>query len=1142
MNKGKASSRRSAVNKTRIADAEVRQRAVHENHSFIIQAPAGSGKTELLTQRYLRLLATVQEPEEIIAITFTRKAASEMQQRILQSLAAAEGEPPTEIHKKRTYELAQAASAHDRERSWKLDKHPARLRIQTIDSFNAMLTRQMPVLAQFGSQPAISELPENLYQEAAERCLQADSGDATHHAAIRQLLLHLDNDFLRARTLLVRMLEKRDQWLPHLVRDRTNREALQEALAREVESQLRLLRMSIPENQRDELVSLSAYAADQVGMKDENSPIAACKDCTKLPGDGVENLAVWKGVTHWLLTKGKKASWRKTVNVQVGFPPHDNGEKQRALELLRNLNTNDGLLSRLITVRALPQPVYTEAQWVILDALLVLLPLAVAELLVVFGERAEVDYAELSLRALATLGSEDNPSDFALSLDYRISHLLVDEFQDTSSNQLKLLERLTAGWQSGDGRTMFVVGDPMQSIYRFREAEVGLFLRACSEGIGCVELEPLVLNVNFRSQAGIVDWVNEVFKDVLPADEDIASGAVPYSACVAQHAALEQPAVCIHPNYTGDVELEADRVLELLQEAEANPDNASTAILVSSRTHLAEIVPRMRQAGLRFRAVEIEHLGNRPVVQDLLALTRALFYETDRTAWLAILRAPWCGLTLSELHALLADDAKTPVSDVLQQVNRLARISDTSRQRVDALVSIVTSAQRNRCRQTVRDLVESTWIRLGGPACLENQEDLEDAEAYLSLVDAFEDEGDLPDIVELQSELKKLYAHPDAAAPESLQVMTMHKAKGLEFDTVILPGLGRSPRSDDPQLLQWLERPREHDIDLLLATIGETGAERDSVYDFLASLNREKNRYEQGRLLYVATTRAKRQLHLLGHVSVRETRDGTEIRQPPDNTLLAQLWPKVENIFRERFNADTESGSRGKQAGEHLLRRLPTGYSLPECGEDIRGDMRKYDVASSINEVDYFWAGETARHVGTVVHAALERIANEGEACWDDNRVIDLRPSMQRKLAELGVTDSDLEAATDRTMTAIQNMLSHEQGRWLLSADHDQTAAEFPLSGIIDDVLYNVTLDRTFIDESGTRWIIDYKTSQHEGGNKEAFIANERNRYRQQLDRYATLMRHYSDHPVRVGLYFPLLGQFEHWDPFEESSDDRSTN
>src|SRR5690606_11785541 len=157
-------------------------------------------------------------------------------------------------------------------------------------------------------------------------------------------------------------------------------------------------------------------------------------------------------------------------------------------------------------VRELPADCYEDDQWQLLDSLTRLLPLLVAQLTLVFKQLGATDYSAISQAALLALGSDDAPSDLALQLDYRIRHILVDEFQDTASPQLQLLQKLTAGWQPDDGRTLFIVGDGMQSCYGFRNANVGLFLDARRKGIGSVELEALDLTVNFRSQVGVVKW------------------------------------------------------------------------------------------------------------------------------------------------------------------------------------------------------------------------------------------------------------------------------------------------------------------------------------------------------------------------------------------------------------------------------------------------------------------------------------------------------------------------------------------------------------------------------------------------------------------------------------------------------------
>jgi ATP-dependent exoDNAse (exonuclease V) beta subunit len=245
----------------------------------------------------------------------------------------------------------------------------------------------------------------------------------------------------------------------------------------------------------------------------------------------------WLGLAELLLTGA--GEWRRAVNALIGFPAGtDKASKAIAkqwkerhtalIARLEQLARSDELREALHELRGLPPERYTDAQWEALGAIARLMPLALAELKLVFAARGEADFVEIAQGALAALGEAEAPTDLMLSLDYRIHHILVDEFQDTSFTQFELLQKLTAGWQSDDGRTLFLVGDPMQSIYRFREAEVGLFLKARHEGIGQVALEPLTLSTNFRSQADIVAWVNRAFALVMPREENIAAGAVPY--------------------------------------------------------------------------------------------------------------------------------------------------------------------------------------------------------------------------------------------------------------------------------------------------------------------------------------------------------------------------------------------------------------------------------------------------------------------------------------------------------------------------------------------------------------------------------------------------------------------------------------
>ncbi|HXZ95497.1 MAG TPA: UvrD-helicase domain-containing protein, partial [Burkholderiales bacterium] len=754
------------------ADARARMRALDVANSFIVQAPAGSGKTELLIQRYLALLAGVDAPEEIIAITFTRKAATEMRNRVLAALASVESAaPPERPHEKITRELAKAVAARDARTHWALAQNPGRLRIETIDSLCAWLTRHLPVLSGFGAQPEILEKAEELHLEAAQITLNGLDSKEQWSDLVARILRHLDNNVDNARQLLARMLGRRDQWLRHLADKSSPRlmsVTLETALADVTRDALASLTTLMPKEACAELAALAAYAAENLESAGKQSPINACRGMKAVPGSALEDLPAWRALAAFLLTNTGKL--RARITEDEGFPAPAKAKgaekqkredaKQRFAALTATLSNHRTFIELLDETRILPPAAYTDAQWDVVEALAALLPVAVAQLENLFRERGAVDFTQVSQAAVRALGEPENPTDLALALDCRIRHILVDEFQDTSFSQFELLERLIAGWQQNDGRTLFVVGDPMQSIYRFREAEVGLYLRARREGIGGIKLEPLTLALNFRSQQGIVDWVNKTFAAVLPDEEDLASGAVPFVASDAVLPAAGE-AVTFHPLFAIYREAEAKLVTSLVQTARAENPDQTVAILVRNRAHLAEIAPRLKEAGFKFQAIEIEELGHRPIVQDLLALTRALVHPADRIAWLAVLRAPWCGMRLADLDALAGHDHDRTIWDLMNDGVAQSRLSQDGRARLTRVREALGAAVARRRREGLRRWIEGAWLALGGPACAEDETDIEDAQVFLKLVEDLEEGGDLPALEILAERVAALYALPD---------------------------------------------------------------------------------------------------------------------------------------------------------------------------------------------------------------------------------------------------------------------------------------------------------------------------------------------------------------------------------------------
>lgn len=1133
------------------ADAAARAAALDPTRSFIVQAPAGAGKTEILTRRLLVLLARAEAPEEIVALTFTRKAAAEMRHRVLAALARARDDaPPADAHARETWQLARAACAHAAAAGWDLAAQPGRLRVLTIDGLCALLARRLPLASGLGGLPALPDDATPLYREAARATLALlEDGSPEQAAAVATLLLHLDNRNGALEDQLVSMLARRDQWLRHLADhdaalDRERLEAVLAALWRETGEALQSLLAPLAAR----LVAIAAGAAARLPA-DGASPLAACVELDALPAAAADDAPRWLGLAELLLTRD--GGWRQRIDYKLGFPPKSAGRdaaekrlfderKQALLDLIADCEKVPGLAAALAALRDLPPPRYGDAQWEVLAAAVQVLRLAAAQLALVFADRGAADHPAVAAAARSALGSAEQPSDLLLALDARIRHLLVDEFQDTSVGQFDLLERLTAGWSGGDGRTLFVVGDPMQSIYRFREAEVGLFLRARRHGLGALRLTPLALTTNFRSARGIVDWVNAAFVQALPAAEDIARGAAPYAPATHWHPAQPGEAVRVHAQIGADAGAEARQVAAIVADARAQVPAASIAVLVRSRPHLAAIVPALRAASVPLRAVEIEPLGARPVVLDLLALTRALRHPADRIAWLALLRAPFCGLLLADLHVLAAADARRPLWPLLAAWRDDPALAPDARARlaacIDALAPALAAARRGR----LRDAVAGAWLRLGGADCLRAPRDDEDAQAYLALLGEVEEAGDLADLDALETRVQQLFAAPDPApGAAAVEVMTIHKAKGLEFDVVIVPGLHRAPRRDEAPLLAWQERPRAGGgADLLLAARRGADGVGDPVHDWILAFERDRARLETARLLYVAATRARSRLHLLASARAQPPEKGEGLALPAADSLLAPLWPVVAAQFEAARAAAPApaTAAPGGAADEaidprHWRRAAPALLRADDARLPAPPWQGAPPVPGDHAAIRFDWAGEGLRLVGTVVHRWLQRIAGD-PAAWDAARIDALAPQLVRELAALGLPAADRAAAGERAAAALRGTLADARGRWLLAPRGAAAAAasELRLTGIDQGQLVDVAIDRSFV-EDGRRWVIDFKTGAHEGGDREHFLDNEVLRYRAQLARYARLAAALGPEPVRCGLYFPLLGGWREWDP-----------
>lgn len=1189
-------------------DKAQRKQALDTSVSVIVQAPAGSGKTQLLTSRFLRLLAEVDDPSQVVAITFTRAAAAEMRNRILEALEKAEAVSPDPGADEFSLEsLAVRALARSRRLGWNLMELSSQLRIYTIDSFCREIASRQPLLSTLGGGLRISENPTELYRRAARATLLELGSDAANpelRTAIEVLLDWRDNGWSEIEDRLVDMLRSRDRWMQDFLLSREKdwdllRAQLERPLARAAAASLQRLAqlLTAQPGACAEILDLARFACAQSGnnLYRELAEIAEMPAHPFVSAEEIEDARqVFLCLAGLLLTND--GNFRRSYNVSLGFPPHLKSEKQRISALSQMLAGVPGLEDALAEIRKLPPARYTDDEWRIVRASFTLLHYAAAQLRVVFAEVGVCDFIEVAQAAQLVLQDQNRqPTDAGLAIADGIRHLLVDEFQDTSRRQHQLISALVHAWPDPAGRTLFVVGDPMQSIYFFRNADAELFPRVQSTGIELPDgeqhaLRDVRLSANFRTAPALVDALNEMFRAAF-VEEDGSGIQFGASEPARRAPALGSASIDLHVEFVpqlprtraGDsdsaemkrraseerdarAEAQTAEIVALIQhhlpraeQARLRREKYRIAVLARTGASLARIAQALRQAGVSFRAIDLEPLAMRPEVLDAIALSRALYSPEDRVAWLGILRAPWCGLSLADLHALAGDGDSAPIPFLLRE--RMHRLSPEAGIAVARLLAALDAAPALRSSLPASALgtwIEQVWLALGGAACVDVQ-----ARGNLDMLwrslDALPN-GE-PDLLGsgLSIALEKLSAQadPDAASDTGVQLMTIHKSKGLEFEVVIVPDLHARSGQTEQKILSWLERglpqPDESGeiTEFLIAPIQPKGADKGDAKGWVDWEYRNRERQEMRRVFYVAATRAREELHLFARAEFNNATG--ELCNPPES-LLRVAWPALEQTIRDRYDvwqaeqeepevpAIAASGNNvvTMESSKHaIVRRLPLDYQAP----------RQAALASTLPRISLNAAALFARHeggmesrvLGVVVHAFLEELARlRVSGSWDDARAA-LPAVLPRAAARARSAGMDRIAAEQIAQQALDIALraSHDSHcQWILSP-HADAASEARWTGIFAGAIHTVQVDRVFragatpqAEGTDTWWIIDYKSAHAEGIEPVEALPRLRPLFAPQLEIYAEVLRglHGREISIRAGLYYPRLLAFDFWE------------
>jgi ATP-dependent helicase/nuclease subunit A len=1041
-------------------DVQARTKALDTNNSFIVQAPAGSGKTELLTQRFLALLPTVAEPEQIVALTFTKKAALEMAHRILQALRDAKNQTPLKNeHQRITRQLAEEALSHAEQLNWQILDHPQRLKIKTFDSFCMEIYKAIPK-EEFATLAELQTDPKSIYQKAVQNWFEFCRADEVYHNDLKCLIRQVNNQLSTLLNQLRDLLYKRDQWLPAIQNNKTK--SLDEHL-----SALRDLSLKHWEGWQN---SLSTQATLDL--------MALIKDYHDYVPDGFEVLKNLENLEHLtsaqfralkaMLMTGQGTP-RKAFDYHIGVYKNAKDKryamlKEKSTTFLSELEHYPEFIEHLNTLIDIPHPQEIEIDWETLQSYYRLLPLLAAHLHLVFEEQESMDYIYVAQQAIFAL----QHSDVSLYFDNHLHHLLIDEFQDTSWVQLELIQQLIQEWSSEEHKTMFVVGDPMQSIYRFRSADVGIFLNTCQQGLGPLQLTPLQLTQNFRSNSHLIEHFNAYFAEIFPKTELIDLGGVRFHP--AQPVIPGANDCFVQANYYETSEAQTQAIVDILHEAK-NKKNTRVAILVRTRSKLPEILQTLESLQFQYAGVDLFPLGERLYIRDLWNLTKVFLEPGHRVYELAVLRSPLCGLTLEELETIAELSPKTSLFEYLSS-------NPGAHARLQYFMDIFQKAWRKRHQVPLVELIQEMAHQLSFLKSLTPYE-LEEVMLFLGIIEQMCAKYTWPSVQEITDKLSKTFVSSSGGL--ELQVMTIHKSKGLEFDWVILPDMGSKTQKSEKTMLKWLQTQNSLDY-LILPDKNHPNLKLLEWYE------KKQEHHELQRLCYVAFTRAKQRLYCF------------DAQKQASKGSLRTLFPK--DYFQEgQLSSQKTQNSQKKIMHKRIAEK---DYIQPQ---HLIFEKRFHVGEGYQNHAQQ-------KLMGTIAHRILQWICQYHP---QEHQDIPWGIAMQYFKAH-GLSKFESEQGLIRIKELVLRFLKHPIGAWICEKRNFEKN-EFPLLIQDGEIIRHMVLDRIFI-ENNRLWIIDFKTKK------------DNDQYRIQLNRYAqALSQLYPDYSMTCGLFFLSTQEWKTWEP-----------
>ncbi len=1114
-------------------DAAQRTAALNTSRSHHVESPAGSGKTLLLTKRFLKLLGEVRDPAEILAITFTEKAAGEMRLRITGFLSGrtSANDPDGEMTL-----LAERALRVHKDKAHLLTSSDT-LNIMTFHGFCNYIARRAPLEA--GVAPDFEIIEENaqaiLIEETVQAALKgffayAETDD--RRKAFENRLLHYNNNWNSISEEFRGIIKNRGRFRGLI-------EIIRQAGGRGVSELPAILNKRLRVYVESRIVALmDCFKKTEVGQhwSDLTSHLTEQKTAmgavlpASLPGCSCENLSSWQAIANELTTKSGTAL--KRFGPANGF--YKNFSKTEWGEMITFMG--DPCAAALTEIKTLPSPHDIESDMNVLSDFIVTAADLIDRYEIACKERHVVDFAGLEQAALRAL-DDSNPSEIQLYLDHRIQHLLVDEFQDTNRSQWNLVTRLCGGWLSESGRTVFIVGDPKQSIYSFRNAEVSLFMDSkagipTSEG-GTIPLDAHRLRTNFRSAKKLIEWTNGLFGEVVMKDPDPDADEVPFSQSEPYSGDEGEGTISLSLFTDSDNEKAKDseaawlagKVKDIMQNTGGD---RSIAILLFTRNRITRYLQAFKNEGIPIQVHEGLGLARRPEVMHLIKIAELMANPHDDLAWGSILRSPWSWFDMN----LLYETAQQEPKSWMEKISLTAR----SHPHMELLTKAIKNASRRVGRDPLGTTVRTFWEDLDGPrktASRYGMSGVANCMQFFRILENARLGTPLKTLQYVKASIDSFYEPADPAASRSpVEMMTVHKAKGLEFDIVFLPFMDWKPLSGGSRIspAYLMERVPGTEGEYLVA-MGKDRRRKESppVFDLLKKFQKNREWGEAKRLFYVGVTRAKEALYMSG---IAKLKDDTTLSTGKKNVIEWVMeyegisGADIDSVFAGRhipteINPTSPSLPPDKTADERIL---PEPCLLhPEKPAYIMAKSPSSMVNDALRAEEKLSDDESAfkRTRGTVTHEIL--------ATGIRGRPLPTAKAVARTLYAEGIgpgradetapeileeavkTLADPLIARLTAMTAVQN-------EWEIE---DATEEGRVRSGAIDLAALDVD----------TWWICDFKTSRPEDSEPlEAFIAQERELYRPQLEAYREMLANLKNVPeslIRAGIYLTALQRWE---------------